>query len=284
MDMRLSGPLPTKPSSPEEWVNSVKSFGYSGAYAPLSPDVDDATVSAYALAARRANIVIGEVGAWCNPISPDPVQAASALDKCVATLDFAERIGARCCVNITGSRDSERWDAPHWENFSKETFDMIVETTRKIVDAVNPKRTFYTLETMPWIFPSSPDEYLDLLYAIDRPGVAVHLDPVNMINTPKMAFRSGEFIRECFAKLGSRIKSCHAKDIAIQKKLTVHLDECRPGTGLLDYPVFLRELSKLDPDTTLCLEHLSDAEYPLAAEYLRTVAKQEHLDFTGGNL
>ena len=112
---------------------------------------DDATVAAYAEAARRADIVIAEVGAWSNPIDPDATKARAAVAKCAACLDLADRIGARCCVNIAGSRSASRWDGPHPDNFSVGTFDLIVETTRAIIDAVKPRRSFYTLETMPWI-------------------------------------------------------------------------------------------------------------------------------------
>jgi len=275
--MRLSGPVFEKTSDPQAWINAVQRAGYAAAGLPLAITVDDATVEAYLAAAANADILVGEVGAWSNPIDPDPVKAKEALVNCQAKLAWAERIGARCCVNIAGSRNPAKWDGPHPDNFSGDTFDLIVQTTREIIDAVKPKRTFYSLETMPWIFPSSPDEYLSLIKAIDRPGLAVHLDPVNMINSPERAYRTGEFIKECFAKLGPYIKSCHAKDIILREKLTVHLDECRPGTGMLDYETFLRELAKLDPDTIIALEHLPEDEYPTAAQYLRNVLKQNNL-------
>jgi sugar phosphate isomerase/epimerase len=58
-------------------------------------------------------------------------------------------------------------------------------------------------------------------------------------------------------------------------KLTVHLDEIRPGLGNLDYKVLLKELSGLDPDLPVMLEHLSgQEEYAKAAEHIRGVAKE----------
>jgi len=277
--MRLSGPIFEKISDPESWIVAVRRVGYEAAELPLPVTADDTTVNAYLAAAAKADIVIGEVGAWQNnPIDPDPAKAKQAMLNCQVKLAWAERIGARCCVNVAGSRNREKWAGPHPGNFSRDTFDLIVQTTREIVDAVRPKRTFYALETMPWIFPSSPDEYLALIKAIDRPGFAVHLDPVNMINCPERVYRTGDFIRECFAKLGPYIKSCHAKDIILRENLTLHLDECRPGTGVLDYGVFLRELAKLDPDTVIALEHLPEEEYPAAAQYLRDVQKQNNLN------
>ena len=47
----------------------------------------------------------------------------------------------------------------------------------------------------------------------------------------------------------------------------------RPGLGALDYRVLLTELSRLDPDTPILVEHLgSDAEYEAAVAHVRGVA------------
>jgi sugar phosphate isomerase/epimerase len=117
-------------------------------------------------------------------------------------------------VNISGSR-GEKWDGPNPENVSQSTFDLIVQTTREIIDEIKPVRTFFTLETMPWTLPDSPDSYVELLKAIDRKRMAVHLDPVNMIKSSRRYYNNGAFIKECFDKLGPYIKNCHAKDILL---------------------------------------------------------------------
>ena len=129
--------------------------------------------------------MIAEVGVWNNPLSADEAERRRAIELCQQKLALAEAIGARCCVNISGSR-GEVWDGPHPDNYSSDTFDLVVETTRRIIDAVKPARTYFTLETMPWMIPDSVDSYLELLHAIDRPRFAVHLDPVNLINTPRL--------------------------------------------------------------------------------------------------
>lgn len=272
--MRLGGPVFGDCSTPKLWVEAVQRHGYRAAVCPVAPETPNDVLQTYVRAARDADIVIAEVGAWSNPLDPDETKRRAAMEKCKACLDLAERAGARSCVNITGSR-GEVWDSPHPSNLTDETFEMIVEYVREIIDAVQPQSTFYTLETMPWMYPDSPDSYLRLLEAIDRPQCAVHFDPVNMICSPQRFFGNADFMRECFTKLGSRLKSCHAKDIALASKLTVHLDEVRPGLGRLDYRVFLSELDKLDADIPIMLEHLSDEqEYALAAAHVRSVAAE----------
>ena len=190
--MRLGGPV-EESDSPETWIQALRAKGYRAAYCPVGPQADADTVQAYAAAAREADIVIAEVGAWCNPISSDKGLRNEALDKCKRALKLADEIGARCCVNVSGSR-SENWAGPGKDDLTDETFDLIVESVREIHDAVRPTRTFYTLEAMAWAYPDSVESYQRLLAAIDRPGVAVHFDPTNLINCPWRYFNTGKVI------------------------------------------------------------------------------------------
>ena len=270
--MRLGGPTFGDTSSPEKWIKALKAEGYSAAFCPVDFHAADDVVQAYAEVARKADIVIAEVGAWSNPLSPDKETRRAAMELCTNQLALADRIGARCCVNISGSR-GEPWDGPHPDNLTDETFNMIVESVRRIIDAVKPARTFYTLETMPWMYPDSTESYLKLIKAIDRPRFAVHFDPVNLICSPQRYYTNGAIIWEFVSKLGPHIKSCHAKDILLAPKLTTHLDEVRPGLGNLDYSTLLRALGTLG-DIPLMLEHLAtEEEYREAAKHVRGIAR-----------
>jgi sugar phosphate isomerase/epimerase len=271
--MRLGGQVFVDQMNPDSWAEAMRQAGFRAAPCPVGGD-DVAEAEAYAEAARRHDILIAEVGAWSNPISRDEDVRRKAIAYCIRRLELAERLGAGCCVNIAGSR-GEQWDGPDPDNFSDDTFELIVETTRAIIDAVKPERTVFALEMMPWIFPDSADSYLELIRAIDRPGFGVHFDPVNIVSSPRVYYRTGEMIRDFFKKLGPHIRNCHAKDIALRGKLTVHLDEVVPGQGILDYRTFLTELNKLHPDTALIIEHLStNEEYRQAADYIRRTAAE----------
>ena len=277
--MRLGGPLFEEYGNPEEWVELLHDRGYAAAYCPLEPGAPAELIEGYAAAAREGDVVIAEVGAWSNPISPDPETRAAAVEKCKESLALAEAIGARCCVNIAGSR-GEIWHGPCAEDLTEETFEMIVTSVREIVDEVRPERTFYTLETMPRMYPDSVDSYVALVEAIDRGSFGVHFDPVNLICSPQRCFRNAGIIRDFVARLGPHIQSCHAKDIQLREQLTVHLDEVRPGRGELDYRTYLSELAGLGVDVPIMMEHLPDAgEYAAAADHLRSVAREVGTSF-----
>lgn len=276
--VRLGGPVFEKYNSPEEWVTALKKLGYRAAYCPVAPGADAALIKVYQTAAAKNNIVIAEVGAWSNPIDPDQGKAGKAIQKCIDSLALADEIGASCCVNVSGSRNPKHWAGPHKDNLTDATFDLIVETTRKIIDAVNPKHTYFTLECMPWAYPDSADSYLKLIKAIDRQQFGVHLDPMNLITSPQIYYRNSEMIRDCFRRLGPQIRSCHAKDITLREdNYMPQLDEIIAGKGNLDYSVFLTELAKLK-DVPLMMEHLKTAdEYTQAATYIRSVGKDMNI-------
>ena len=185
---------------------------------------------------------------------------------------LAEELGANCCVNIAGAR-AEKWDGFSPDNYRKDTYALIVDTVREIIDGVNPVHTSYTLEPMPWMVPSSPEEYLQLIQDVDRKGFGVHLDFTNMINCPERFVHRDQFIENCFTKLAPYIKSVHGKDVIMEDKLPCVIREVMPGKGCVDYQKVVKLCEGLGENMTFFVEHLPDYEsYTEAAGYVRQQA------------
>lgn len=278
--IRLGGPIFLKTDDPRELAREHKRLGYSAAYCPSAKVEDRARVSAIEKAFAAENVVIAEVGAWVNMLDPDAEKRGKNLRYVIERLALAEAVGARCCPDIAGSYNPTVWYGPHPKNLSQEFFDATVENCRHVIDEVKPKRTKFTIEMMGWSLPDGPDAYLKLLRAVDRSGFAVHMDVCNGINSPTKFYRSGEFISECFRKLGPWIASCHAKDLQWIPEMNVHFVEVVPGRGEVDYRTYLTELSKLPVDAPLMLEHLKTAEeYDEGKSYIRKVGGELGLAF-----
>ncbi len=261
-------------NNPAEWVDALRERGYSAAYCPVTVDADRSEIAAYRDAARESNLIIAEVGVWRNLIHLEERRKRENLEYAKQCLRLADEIGALCAVNIAGSKNPEG-KGPDPRNFSLDTFEEVVAAIQEVIDDVEPRSSFYTLELMPNIIPDSPDSYLELIEAIDRRQFAVHLDPVNIICTHRTFARKEDLVRECFAKLGPHIKSCHVKDSITHNQLLTHIDECPPGEGFLDLRVFIEEAEALNPDLPLMLEHIpSDELYRKAADHLRAVAAE----------
>jgi sugar phosphate isomerase/epimerase len=224
--------------------------------------------------------VIAEVGAWRNMLDPDPQKRRDNLSYVTERLALAEAVGARCCVDIAGSYNPTVWYGADPKNLSKEFFDATVQNCRSVIDAVKPRATKFSIEMMGWSLPDGPDPYLELIRAVDRPAFAVHMDVCNGVNSPARFYNNINFTRECFAKLGKWIVSCHAKDLAWVPEYNVHFREVVPGRGQIDYATYLRELSKLPIDAPLMLEHLqTPEEYDEGRNYIRSVGDRIGITF-----
>ena len=270
--MRLGVGLHLSTEDPEQIAWQYARAGYGAAVCPpISLEQPD-RMQQIRTAFSKQDVLLAEIGVWNNMLVADPAQRAANLAANVNSLSIAEEMGIPCCVNIAGSYDTFQWDGPHPKNITEEAFDATVENARYVIDAVKPKRARFCIETMPWAVPDSPRVYHRLVEAVSREAFGVHLDPVNWINSPYRYFNNAALLEESFELLGKWIVSCHAKDILLDKRLTVHLDEVRPGKGNLDYSLYLRLLSRLSEDISLIIEHLPQEEYPLARDHIMSVA------------
>jgi sugar phosphate isomerase/epimerase len=278
--VRLGGPIYVKSDDPAELARAHRQLGYGAAYCPDVSLNDSARIRAIADAYAEADVVIAEVGRWVNLLDADPAKRAANLRTVTEGLALADEVGALCCVDIAGSYSKDAWYGPSPDNVSKRFFDEAVENARKIIDAVKPRRARFCYEMMGWALPDSPESALKLLKAVDRKGFGVHLDPCNLINSPTKFYRNTDLLNECFDKLGRWIVSCHAKDLRWNLEMNIHFVEVRPGLGVLDYPTYLRRLSRLPQQPPLMMEHLSTAEeYDQARVHLFEVGKQTGIDF-----
>jgi len=278
--LRLGGPSFAATEDPEALALAHRKLGYRAAYCPDVSLKDTDRIDALAAAFAKHDVVIAEVGRWCNLLDADPEKRRKNLDEVTEGLALADAIGARCCVDIAGSFSATSWFGPHPDNLSPKHFDAIVENARKIIDAVNPKRARFCYEMMGWALPDSPGSCAKLVKAVGRPAFGVHLDPCNLVNSPDKFYHNTALLNECFDKLGPWIASCHAKDLTWDVEMNVHFREVAPGKGSLDYTTYLKRLAKLPQNPPLMIEHLSTAEeFAGAREHIFEVGRKAGLSF-----
>ncbi|MBI5395398.1 MAG: sugar phosphate isomerase/epimerase [Verrucomicrobia bacterium] len=301
--LRLGGPVFTKSEDPVELVRLHREMGFSAAFLP--PVRDAARRHDVIAAFAQANIIISEIGAYgLNVLDTDEAVRERNIEAIKERLRFADETGALCCIMQGGTVQAGGWGTPSAENFSKEAFDTTVAAIRAILDDVKPRAAKLVLETSAHRLPDGPEEYLELLKAVDRPAFGVHFDPANLASSPRRCLRNGDFLRHCFALIGPHIICAHAKDAVLSKAASVHIDECPAGQGQLDYHTYLQELAKCKQapvvpvkgvsrtlimdlqafyakqSPPLMLEHLANAaETKRARDFLFRVAKDVDVEF-----
>jgi sugar phosphate isomerase/epimerase len=278
--MRLGADFSHYGLDPDAYAAKYREWHYRAATCPKISPNETERIRAFRQAFAKADVVIAEVAAWVNPLDSRPVERAQNLKAITEALVVADELGAVCCPTVAGSFDTTNplapHVAPHPDNFTDLAFDAVVEWVRRVLDEVKPRRARLSLEMSPWTILDGPDMYVRLLQAIDRPGLAAHLDPANAIRDAHLYFSTTALINRCFDSLGPWIVSCHAKDI-IQDDYpaTVALREVIPGRGVLDYRTILRRIEQVSPEMPLIIEHLTtEPEYAEAANFIRGVAHE----------
>jgi sugar phosphate isomerase/epimerase len=278
--MRLGAPIFIKSDDPGELAREHRRLGYRASYTPPCNVNDRDRIKAIIKEYATQDVVIAETGAWENMQDLDPVKRKANLAYVQERLALADELGARCCVDTSGSHSLTSTNGPAPDNISPAFIEATVENCRKLIDAVKPTRTKLTIEMMSYTFPTGPDDYLRLIKAVDRKEFAVHMDICNVIGSPEQMYHNTRVIHESFQKLGSRIISCHAKDLVWEDYPQICLRETIPGRGSMDYKAYLSEIAKLPGDVTLMLEHCDKPEdYDEGRHYVQKVAREIGIDY-----
>lgn len=260
--------------SPEEWALKHKSLGLKCVNFPVDYLAGEHTYMAYKKAADDAGLQIAEVGIWRNTLAADKEERKKWINYAIEQLRMADRIGSICCVNVVGTPYGPRWDGGYRENFSKELWNMAVKMIQEIIDSAKPVHTKFSIESMPWMIPSSPDEYLHLIEDVNRSEFGTHLDVVNMITSPQRYFFNDSFLEECFSKLKGTICSCHLKDILLKQEYTFQLEECACGQGTLNLEKYAQLANAENQNMPMIIEHLTtDKEYEDSVKYVSKLLK-----------
>ena len=251
---------------PVAFAKAHRAYGYGAAYCPPVTIKDTQRLAAIEKAFAAENVVIAEVGIWRNLVTRDAAIRKAHREYAAEKLAIADAVGAKCAVSFIGSYEPDSDYGPNAHNLSDEAFDDAVAVARYLIDTVKPKRAKFALEMEQYSLPDSVDMYVKLIKAVDRPEFGCHVDPVNLVMTPRAYFNTPALLREIFDKLGPWIVSCHAKDIILHHQAALHFDEIIIGKGTMDYRVFLSCLERLGRDVPLMMEHLTDAEYAMARD------------------
>lgn len=257
--------------SPEEWADELVEMGLRATKFPVDYKAPMELIDAYVKAASDRDILIAEVGVWDSPFLSDKRAAARAREACIEDFRLADYIGARCCVNVSGAFGT-KWDFCYPENYTKEAYEKNVEWIRYLIETVKPTRTCYTLESMQWMLPSSPEETLRIIRDVNSPHFKAHMDICNFVNDPYKYTHVDSLIDHEFDLIGEHIVSCHLKDIIMEELSTVHITEVIPGEGKMNIPHYLQRIEALgDDDMPVLLEHLPDkASYEKGLRHVRS--------------
>jgi len=259
-----------------EICRRVRALGFSGIFTRFAANDPHTTPVARAhrlrdLLADHGVRLFQATGYWQNLVTPDEARRAEAVRTLRAALRLAGEMGARGIDTGPGSMSPDGPWFPHPDNWTAGARRQLVKSLKECAKAAEDAQVYLSLEGHQLVTLESAEVTRDILDAVDSPWVRSDYDSANWI-TRETVYRTTDAINHHFDVLGRHIVSCHAKDIWIENRLCLHLQDGCPGKGTLDFHTLFRRMEALDPDYPVIVEGASADELPAVGALFHRIA------------
>jgi sugar phosphate isomerase/epimerase len=245
----------------------------------LGPTPEDVAPGAAELRERLAGWGLRIVQATgYNPVmvGDDEARRADDLARLTRAFEVARLLGSPMVLTGCGSSHPTHHYGPHPANHSPEARERIVAFLRRAAPRAEEQGVVLALECHMLTTLDTPAHIRAIVDAVDSPAVRVNFDPVNLLSGVDAVFDSGAEMATMLAELGPRYHwTAHAKDVVIEPRLALHLEETVCGDGLLDWPAYLRcaeRLGSADRPAAVLVEHMPAFLAPRGLAFLRAQA------------
>ena len=230
---------------------------------PSMPDAIPAdVVAAVARASQDEDVPVCAVSGTYNMAHPDPAARAAGLRRLEVIAAACGGMGTRLITLCTGTRDPDDQWRHHPDNSSADAWrDMRAEMEKALAIA---ERFDLRLGIEPELanIVDSAAKARRLIDEMASPALAIVLDPANLFEREDLADQR-RIVAEAIALLADRIVMGHAKDRDADGAFVAG------GSGVLDYPHYMRCLRQAGFDGDLVAHGLSAEEAPGVSAFLR---------------
>ena len=256
----------------------VRSLGFSGIFTRFRKN--DPRTTSKAEAQRVRDLLAGEgirlyqaTGFWQNMVTPDENARKESVRTIQAALRLAGWMGARGIDTGPGSMNPDGPWYPHPYNYTEQAKQQLIKTLQECKGAAEEAGVFLSLESHQLVTLKSAEVTQEVLDTVDSHWVRCDYDSANWI-TLDTIYDTGAALNHHFDLLGRHIVSTHAKDIWIENKLALHLQDGCPGKGLMDFKTLFRRMEALSPEYPVISEGNSTEELPFVSELFHRTAKE----------
>ncbi len=256
----------------------VRELGFSGIFTRFRKNNPHETTKAQARRVR--DLLAGEglrlfqvTGYWQNLVTPDETKRREAVLTLQAALQLAGWLGSRGIDTGPGSMNPDGPWFPHPDNWTATARRQLVKSLKECAQAAEDAGVYLSLEGHQLVTLESAEVTRDILDEVDSPWVRSDYDSANWI-TRETIYNTTRAINHHFDVLGDHIVSCHAKDIWIENRLALHLQDGCPGQGLMDFKTLFRRMEALSPDYPVIAEGNKTEELPAVSALFRDTARE----------
>jgi sugar phosphate isomerase/epimerase len=261
-----------------EICRRVRALGFTGIFTRFARNDPHTTRAAQA---RRLRSLLADEGVrlfqatgyWQNLVNTDDSRRREAVRTLQAALILAGQMGARGIDTGPGSMSPDGPWFPHPQNWTPECRRQLVKSLKECVYAAADAGVYLSLEGHQLVTLESAQVTKEILDEVDSPWVRSDYDSANWI-TRETVYDTTTALNRDFDTLGPHIVSCHAKDVWIENRLTLHLQDGCPGRGTVDFKTLFRRMEELNPDYPVIVEGAATEELPAVGELFHRTAQE----------
>jgi sugar phosphate isomerase/epimerase len=256
----------------------VRELGFSGIFTRFRKN--DPHTTSQAQAQRVRDLLANEglrlyqtTGYWQNMVTSDEARRRESVRTVHAALRLAGWLGSRGIDTGPGSMNPAGPWFPHPDNWTTAARRQLVKSLKECAQAAEDAGVYLSLEGHQLVTLESAEVTRDVLDEINSPWVRSDYDSANWI-TRETVFNTAAAVDHHFDVLGRHIVSCHAKDIWIENRLALHLEDGCCGKGNMDFKTLFRRMENLSPDYPVIAEGNNTEELPAVSELFHRTAQE----------
>ena len=200
----------------------------------------------------RQGIQIAAIYGYYNVVSPNPAVRKQGEQRMEFFITHWKRLGCPVISTETGTFNPQSEWLISPKNGTEEAYVECRNVLERLARAAEKTSAVITIEPYWQNVIDSIDRTERLFREVNSPALKLVMDPCNYFRKEDLS-RMQPLLEEMFKRLGDRIVVAHAKDV---KAANTGTDLPSAGRGILDYPLYLRLLARLDRDIPLVIEHL----------------------------
>ena len=235
---------------------------------------------------RAHDLPVCCVSGYTNLIHPDLDQRRANIDRLKEVIRNARALGSPYVISETGTYNMQSEWMSDPKNKSEEGFETCRAVIADLCQTAYDHGAVFLLETYVNNVVGSVEETVRMFAQVDHPALGLLMDPTNYFEAHNIDAMD-RVLNQVFDTLAPHVRIAHAKDVARSgaDKSVKHADlgdaEARlsyrgvgeivlnaPGTGVLNYDLYLRRLAEKHPNIPVIVEHLDEADVARSKAFL----------------
>jgi len=229
---------------------------------PFAPDWDALRQITDTLAKHRLKVV-GLFG-YYNVVDPDPAKRKRGEQRMELLIQNWKRFGCPVISTETGTFNpkSEWLEAP--ENYTEQGYLACRAALERLARLAEKTGAIISIEPYWKNVIDSAARAERLFKEVNSRAFKLVMDPCNYFRKEDLP-RMAPMLEDLFQRVGQQTVLAHAKDVKASADGT---DLPASGLGVLDYPLYLRLLARLDREIYLAIEHLGLEDVARARDHV----------------